>query len=246
MDDMERYGDYNEVDEPPSKNKVLLAIKIVAIVLIFSVIGLLAFRLVMFNYYPNVMKSVYFNEKLTAFYNEKDGNIGAKTQTLKAPYDDAEEGNFMADYLVFIPELSQLQITIKINQNLYNKLAGEFKPAEGEEYSITSFGFRLIKSEKREDKEEDKSGSEDKEIIGSATGVISNALIDSFVMYDYIRLVFDEVDFTPSENGYWIWLEIFVDGDESGEPYGRILLLDTSETDYKIRDYELSGGEEPR
>ena len=27
MDDLERYGDYNEIDEPPTKNPVLTVIK---------------------------------------------------------------------------------------------------------------------------------------------------------------------------------------------------------------------------
>ena len=80
MDDMERYGDYNEIDEPPRKSPVLLTLKIIAFVLIFSVVGILAVRLIMFNYYPENMKTLYFNDALTAFYNERDGDIGAKTQ----------------------------------------------------------------------------------------------------------------------------------------------------------------------
>ena len=67
MDDMERYGDYNEIDEPPKKSGVLTAIKLIAAIICISVIGLLAFRIFTFNYYPASMKKLYFNETLTAF-----------------------------------------------------------------------------------------------------------------------------------------------------------------------------------
>ena len=64
MDDLERYGDYNEIDEPPKKSGVLTVIKITAAVIIFSIIGLLAFRLFLFNHAPNEAKNLYFTENL--------------------------------------------------------------------------------------------------------------------------------------------------------------------------------------
>ena len=100
MDDLERYGDYNEIDEPPTKNPVLTVIKFAALAIIVAVVGLLGFRIFLFNHRPDTMKSIYFTETLTEYYNSTDGNIGALTQKLRSPYDDKDEGNFFCDNLI--------------------------------------------------------------------------------------------------------------------------------------------------
>ncbi len=234
MDDMERYGDYNEIDTPPEKNKVLTAIKIVALVLIFSVIALLAFRLILFNYYPQEIKNIYFNDTLTAYYEKTGGDIGAKTQTLKAPYDDEKEGNFMCDHLIFIPKLGQLQISLRLNTNLYKKLAENPDIASEGKLTEESLSFRLRKSDFSSD--------------GSDTYIDSPSVTEwkSAIMYDYAKLVFDGVDFTDTGAGYWMVLEIFVDGQKNGEkPFAEVLILDGAEDFYNIKDYTLKGSERP-
>ena len=80
MSDFERYGDYNEIDEAPEKSRVGLIIKIVALVLCFSVVGFLALRMISFNYYPKAMKDLYFGDELTALYERNGGNIEVLTQ----------------------------------------------------------------------------------------------------------------------------------------------------------------------
>ncbi len=233
MDDMERYGDYNEIDEPPQKSKVLTAIKIVAMVLVFSVVGLLAFRLIIFNYYPSNMKKIYYNDILTAYYDEQDGDIGAKTQTLKAPYDDEKDANFMCDHLIFIPGANQLQISLRLNRNLYDDLSEELSLPVDTELDSGIFSFRLSK------------------LDFSANG--SNSLVETasvtewktFVMYDYCKIVFDGVDFTDGGAGYWMVLEIFVEGQKEEAPYSKVMILDATEEFYSIKDYDLSGGEKP-
>ncbi len=243
MDDMERYGDYNEIADSPSgeKNKVLLGIKAVALVLVFSVVGLLAFRLILFNYYPSAMKKIYFNDVLSEFYEltEEDGQIGAKTQTLKAPYDDAKEANFMADHLIFIPGASQLQISLRFNRNLYARIGekiNEGKDGEEASYGELSsdiFSFRLRKEEFGE---------------GGAvkyTDAPSVCEWETVIMYDYCKLVFDGVDFSDGGEGYWTVLEIYVDGMNGEKPFSEILVLDGKEEFYHIKDYKLSKGERP-
>ncbi len=235
MEDMERYGDYNEVAEPPSKSKVLTVIKILAYVLIFSVVGLLAFRLILFNYSPKEMKNIYFNEVLREYYSltENDGQIGAKTQTLKAPYDDAKEGNFMCDDLIFIEGASQLQISLKLNTNLYNKLPEKLALPEDTAFTKDVFSFKLKKLELSE---------------GGGTKIVESPSAEiwkSIIMYDFCKLVFDGVDFDEGEDGYWMVLEIFVEGQKTREPFAEVLLLDSTEEYYKIKDYKLSGGEKP-
>ena len=234
MDDMERYGDYNEVDEPPRKSPVLLTIKIIAFVIIFSVVGLLAIRLVMFNYYPKSMKTVYFNDTLTSFYNERDGEIGAKTQKLKAPYDDEEEGNFLCDHLILVPELGQLQITVRYNNSLLNKLAAELSLTSEQLMDEELLSFRL-------------SGL-DFEVEGSTQLVETPSAVkrEKVGMYTYFKVVFDGVELGKDAAGDWTVLEIFVKGQTSSEPYAKVLVYDRTEQYYSIKDYNLSGGEEPK
>ena len=233
MDDFERYGDYNEVEESPEKNKALTAIKIIALVLIFSVVGLIAVRLIMFNYYPKSMKTLYFNETLTEYYNEKDGEIGAKTQKLKAPYDDEKEGNFLCDNLIYVPELGQLQITLRYNNNLLNKLSEELSIPEENLKSDDLLAFRLNSVPFSE--------SAQNQLIEAP----SDTVVKRVGMYTYYKIVFDGINFDNLRDGGWVDLQIFVDGQKTEEPYGRILVLDTTESYYSIKDYNLSGGEKP-
>lgn len=233
MDDMERYGDYNEVDEPPRKSPVLLTIKIIAFILIFSVIGLLAFRIVMFNYYPNSMKTLYFNDTLTAFYNERGGAIGAKTQKLKAPYDDEKEGNFLCNYLVIIPELGQLQITVRHNNSLLNKLTEELSLTPEQLEADDLLSFRLV--------------GLDFEVEGSENIIEAPSALkkEKSGMYTYYKIVFDGVRLDESASDDWTVLEILVKGQPDNKPYAKVLIYDRTEEFYSIKDYKLSSGEVP-
>jgi len=94
MSDFERYGDYNEVSESPTKSPVLLAIKITALVLCFSVVGLLLFRVFTLNYYPKAMKSVYFGEALNAYCADNGGTASAKTQEYGVELDPDDTSRF--------------------------------------------------------------------------------------------------------------------------------------------------------
>ena len=38
MDDLERYGDYNEIDEPPKKNTLLTVLKFAVLAIIAAVV----------------------------------------------------------------------------------------------------------------------------------------------------------------------------------------------------------------
>ena len=71
MEDMERYGDYNEIDTPPSRGRGLLILKITTGLVCFSVALLLIIRIVMANRYPDFASTVLFDDVLSAHYNER-------------------------------------------------------------------------------------------------------------------------------------------------------------------------------
>lgn len=234
MEDMERYSDYNEYedDEPRKRSRVGLIFKILIGVVCLTVVGVLAFRLIMFNYYPAGMKNLYFNDKLTAFYNETNGEIGALTQDLRAEYDDPDEGNFFADHLIVIPEISQLQIALRYNVSLMDTIEEKYKVAlSGDNKEFFDFKLSIIPLSKDDG-------------TAIATGTLSAIETDKKLMYRYYKLVFDDVDFTlPGEEEVWIRLEISIRGVEMEKPYMILIYEDTKESEFE--EYSLSSKEKP-
>ena len=235
---MERYGDYNEVDEAPGQSPVLKIIKILAAVICFSVIGFIGFRIFTFNYYPDSTKNLSFTNALTEHYNARGGDITVYTQKLAAAYDDNKEGNFFCDHLRFVPEAGTLQVTLRYNTSLYEDIEKKYGVKLSDD-SRDSFHFRLTRS------------GGDKE-----TGRLVIAEWDEFLMYRYVKLVFEDVELdevlaATSED--WIRLDVQIDGvQDKDEKTGvktdhifRILVLDNVEKYTAIKEYEPTDGEVP-
>lgn len=234
MDDLERYGDYNEIDEPPVKNTGALVIKIVAAVLIAAVVGVLGARLFIFNYYPNSVKDLYFTPTLTEYYNANGGEIGAKTQKLLYPYDDNDEGNFFGSNLIVVRGAGVLQVTLRYNVSLGDSLEKNYGLSDFDPDNREQFIFRLW----RDGVSESDAGSE--------VGRLAHIEWDSFAMYRYAKLVFEDVDFGDGEDAIeWIRLEVFVDGAEKDEPF-MILVYENHEERSGFDDYRLARREEPK
>lgn len=220
MSDYELYGDYNEVDEPPKKSGVGFAIKTVAIILCFTVVAFIGFRLFTFNYYPEDVTRLYYNDILTDYYKQTDGDIGAKTQKNTA-YNDAKEGDFFASNWIIITGVKQLQVTIRYNNALPDKLGVDFDESDIH-FTVRSSGG-------------------DESATGAAAGVdadvdISVCRWDSFMMYRYAKIVIDGVDF---EDVDWLRLDISIDGVKRDEPFMLTLYNATA----PLSDYKLSAEE---
>ena len=234
MDDFERYGDYNEIeDEQPKKNILGLVLKIVSGVVCAAVIGIIGLRLFTFNYYPDSMKRLYFTDALTEHYVETGGNIGALTQKLRAPYDDADRGNFFCDRLIVIPDIGELQVALRYNVSIASSLADNYGLSDFDAENTSQFSFRLWRN-----------GSDGGS--GSEIGTITAALWDSYAMYRYCKLVFDGVDFGLEEGEdkiEWIRLEIFIEGIE--EPF-MVAVYENNDDYASFSEYKLSKGEAPQ
>lgn len=230
MSDFELYGDYNEIDEPPKKKPLLRVIKITALVLCFAVILFIGFRVFTFNYYPSLMKSIYFTDSLTEYYYETDGKIGAKTQGLRAPYDNADEGNFFCDHLIFVEDIGHLEITLRYNTSLYDEIYRKYSVRLSDKDS-GKFHFSLSKN----------SGQEG--VVAVPLDAELQAVVwDEFAMYRYSKIVFEGVDFEGAE---WIRLEITIDGVESEEPFV-IAIYENNADHNNFSDYKLSKSEVPK
>lgn len=243
MSDFERYGDYNEVDESPKKSKVGLVLKIFILTLCFGVVGFLIFRVITFNYYPAEAKRIYFTEELTALYNEKDGDIGALTQDLlnsrSFGYDDANEGNFFCKHFIYIPETEELQITLKYNTSLMESIKDNYG-IELDPDGKNNFSYRLVATRASDADAEE----------GAEVGVPLDATLvaeeySSFLMYRYVKLVFDDVDLglETEDSINWIRLEISLNEVKGSSPYTILIYWNTE--DFPLIPYELSGKEKP-
>ena len=235
MDDLERYGDYNEVDEPPTKSPVLTIIKITAAVIALAVVGLLGFRLFLFNYAPSNVSSLYFTENLTEYYNSTNGNIVALSQKLRAPYDDPELGNFFCDNVIVIPGCGEIQLSLRYNASVGNNFLEEYKFDGFDPDNPDQFSFRLWRDGKSEGDE------------GCEIGTLTVSEWSSYSMYRYFKLVFDGIDFegeNEDDKIEWIRLEIFVDGIDKDEPF-MVAVYENHEGYSKFEEYLPSKGERP-
>lgn len=247
MEDMERYGDYTEYedDQPKKKGAFLTVLKILTAIVCACVIGVLGFRIILSSYYPKDIKRLYFNDILTSYYNEKNGDIDAKTLKIYAPYEDNRKGRFFAANLIFIDGADQMQLTVRLNKQVYKELSEEY----GVEINADSFSFSLLKSVKHEGE------------ISAVEYPIAESIIDvdktSYAMYDCFKLVCDGVDWDFSEENKkdeWLVLQISVAGvdyearNEKGElinsPF-KIVLYRNKEDFTRLKDYDLARKERP-
>ena len=240
MEDMERYGDYNEVDEVPrSRGPVGWVLRILVIVVILAVVGVLGFRLVLFDYYPKSIKNLYFNETLTAYYEKTGGNINAKTQRIRFPYDDSSKGYFFADHLVVIDGANQLQVALRLNVSTIDAIEEKYGLSNLSRDRLDYLSYRLV------DMVKDAEGNDTVRVLAEGKAVVEEKL----AMYRYVRLVFDGVDVFDRADGEepsdWMRVEIFVDGAEGEEPFAYLPVYENNEEYSLFKDYKLSRKEHP-
>ena len=231
MDDFERYGDYTEYedDQPKSRSNIVIRIlKIMIGVICIGVIGIFAFRLTLFSYYPDKISDLYFTDNLTAYYNQTDGNIGAKTQSLRSPYDDPDFANFFCDNLIVVDGAGELQVSVRYNNSAIENIKTKLNLQSLDENSESLFTFRLYDNYGR-------------------SYTPSYVTTDDFMMYHYYKLAFDKIPFAVEgeESPEWIRLEVFVEGQTASEPFSMILIYENHDDFSKFDDYSLSGEEHP-
>jgi hypothetical protein len=230
MEDFERYGDYDDrdYDEPKKSGLIALILKWCIFAVCIGVVFIIVFRIVIFKNYPSSVTELYFTESLTEYYNEKSGEIGAKTQSLRAPYDNPKFSNFMCDYLIVVEEAGELQITVRYNDSMIPEAEAKYGLTglkAGEENLLS---FRLVDNN------------------GNVCGTLAHAHYESRFMYNYAKLAFSGVDFGTGDSSVkWIRLEIFINEAKSDEPFSMIPIYENHEDFNLFSDYVLSDREKP-
>ncbi|MBR7116270.1 MAG: hypothetical protein IKC87_00990 [Clostridia bacterium] len=246
MEDMERYGDYNDTedDEPKKKSGVIgIIIKVLIAAVCITVIGVIGFRISIFNNYPEEVSRVIFSDELKAYYDKNGGNISAATQSAPTKYDDPDEGNFFFDKLVFVTGADHVQLTVRYNTSLMAAIKEEYGiELDPDKDPLELFDFKLVKTEAGYTPPTD--GTVEPvpvETVGSLTATKTA----SQFMYRYVRLAFDGVDFGLDEGETpvgWFRLDITIKGSQDMDPY----MLPVYQYSLEMTDYALSPEEVPK
>lgn len=233
--------DYNDNEDYgyPQKSRFPLGkiLKYIFFAFLVCFVIALSIRLYTSSYYPSDMKKIYFNDTLTEHYFSTD-NFEAYTQELGYHYDDPdyEDNYFFADHLIYIPEAKQLQVTLRYNDSALPKLATKYGLEQIPEASPDLFLFTLSTL-----CEEIDENGEKKTVTRRYD--CSYLYTDEKFMYNYIKLVFDGVEF--DEETAWLRVDTYFAGHETpdeDEPLAKNLVWQQIRPSKK---YKLAKSEVP-
>ncbi len=237
MEDMERYGDYDEEESAdlPQKNAALSCIKILLLVVIVAVIALLGYRLFLFEYYPADAKRPVMTDSLRDYCQSAGDEADIKTQDIRFPYDDIDLdtrnsndlGTFFFDYLYVTEAIGQLQITARVNTAGLETIARTYGAEEDADAVAERISFRLTDN------------------YGRIYDACIYCEITPFAMYRYYTIVFDGIAFASPTDGLgapeWIRAEVIFDGEET--PYSYALIYENNVDYNTFKPYRLSKGD---
>lgn len=246
MEDFERYGDYDEVDDEPGEKRgiVGLIIKILIGIVCLSVVGVVGFRIFIFNSYPDSVSGVIYSDALRDYYDDCGGNMNAYTQPPDIMYDDPAEGNFFFDKLVYIPDANHIQFSIRYNTSLMTSIKEKYGVVLNPDADpMELFDFKLVKT--RSDYIPPEDGTVEVVPVETVATPSASATDESF-MYRYIRLAFDGVDFGLDDGEApvsWLRLDITV---KAAEGVNRTFSLPVYNYNLEAVEYSLSASEVPQ
>lgn len=179
-------------------------LKYTALLLVFGIIALLLGRIILAEYYPKSMKELAITDSIRARVQE-DGSLTVHTQDLRASYDNPNFALFMANHLYYIPELGELQITLRYNNSTLREMQAHFGLKEVPEASLDLFSFSVV-----DHTAVDENG---KEVEDGGNRVYPSSIsTESKFMYQYIKLTFTGISF---EDADWLRLDIAYTGTEA-------------------------------
>lgn len=163
-------------------------LKFACLAVIFGIIGFLLVRIIVAEYYPSVMKSLYPTEALRQAW-EEDPALQVRRQDLRISYDNAKFAHFMAAYQYYSPEAKELQIALRYNNSTLREMERDFSlPADSLTADPALFDITLV----------DEYGNRARGTCVAAEG---------HFMYQYMKVVFSDVSFS-AEPG-WLRVEIY-------------------------------------
>ena len=214
MADLERYSDYNDVEEDDEgyggKRRSVLGklIKIFVCLFLLSVCGLILVRMLLSGYYPKEMKRFYLTDSLLQY--AESAELDPEKVSIGVPYDDNKDASFVAANLLIERKAGAVQLSVRMTSRTFEILAERLGVPNGISYNGVSsslFAFEL----------EDNLGNR---YAASYTDD------DSYLWYHATKLCFDGVDLSDELDLAWIRLNVYYIGDgepaADAEPYASI------------------------
>ena len=201
-------------------------LKIFAVCFLAGVFIAVMFAIFRQETYPSEMKKTVPNEVLCTYYEQNSKVPEAYTHEPIDLFD--YEGNIQAKHLTYIPEIGQVQISVRYGKVALENIAEEYElesvPIVGE--ADVHFAMRALKLTDGAFSNADKNITED-EIIEVVTieKSVSSDIISG--RHQYHRFVFDGVDF---ERYNCLYLDMYY-GDET-EPYTSIIIYHSDAAKY--------------
>lgn len=214
MEDLERYGDYNDTDDGSDgyggKRHTVLGklIKLFVGLFLFSICALILVRMLLSGYYPREMKHFYMTESLRLY--AETAELDPERASIGIPYDDNKDASFVADNLFVEKNAEALQLSVRMTTRTFELLAerlGLSEPVSYNGVSSSLFAFEL----------EDNYGNR------YAPSYTDD---DSYLWYHATKLCFDGVALSDELDLAWIRLNVYYVGDgepaPDAEPYASI------------------------
>ncbi|MBQ2767751.1 MAG: hypothetical protein IJF49_06710 [Clostridia bacterium] len=221
--------------------------------IIIGINGILIFRMLSAGD-PRVMETLMVNDRTAALWEASDGEMEVLTQK---QYLLSEDGRFAQSNLRWMPDINQLQITVRYNNSTVEGLVEDFlmpeTQFEGEEVVIPDppnddedlFDITLVKVIKtsESDQSPDEESLNDNALDEEEAEVYrqevrytySASLSAEKLVYNYRRLIFDDIDLSDAAE---LYLEFYYRDavDYAAAPYTELLIWRAGDD----RPYELT------
>ena len=208
MEDYERYGDYNNVDDDGKygrRRPILRLLKILVTVTLFLFSGFLVFRLIVAEYYPRELRGLRMTEPLSAYAESND--LSPEKLKINVPYDNNVRANFIADNLVIERETGAVQFTLRLSRDTMARLSETVGEDVGKQPDESYFIVTLCDDLGNRYEKTDQIGR-------------------SYLWYRAVKYCFDGVRF---DGVGWIRADVYLSSaPDAAEPYASIPVLDFS------------------
>ena len=214
MADLERYSDYNNVDDEEEgyggkrRSPIGRIIKLFVCLFLFSICGLIVVRMILSGYYPKEMKRFYMTDALRVYAETEE--IDPEKDSIGVPYDDNKDASFVAANLWLEKDAGAMQLSVRMTSRTFEILAeriGATDPIVYNGESSSLFAFSLV----------DNYGNRYTPSYTDDT---------SYLWYHATKLCFDGVDLSDELDLAWIRLDIYYIGNgepaDDAEPYASI------------------------
>ena len=208
MEDYERYGDYNNVDDDGKYGRhrpILRLLKILVTVTLFLFSGFLVFRLIVAEYYPRELRGLRMTEPLSAYAESND--LSPEKLKIDVPYDNNVRANFIADNLVIERGEGAVQFTLRLSRDTMARLSETVGEDVGKKPDESYFIVTLCDDLGNRYEKTDQIGR-------------------SYLWYRAVKYCFDGVRF---DGVGWIRADVYLSSaPDAAEPYASIPVLDFS------------------